>query len=237
VEGPLLASGRDGDIFEHGPGLVLRRARNGRSLEREARVMRFAAERGYPVPAVVEVRAGGTEIVMERIDGPMMMDVMAKRPWTMPHYASVLADLHDALHEIVAPDWLPRLPDGGDRLVHLDLHPMNVMLSSRGPMVIDWTNASAGDALSDVCLTYVLLMCAQMPAPRPVQILVSPVRGFLARRFARRYRGRAFEAAVAVAADAKARDPNMRPAEVAALRRLADRARRRAGGRGRSPGT
>lgn len=237
MEGPLLASGRDGDIFEHGPGLVLRRARNGRSLEREARVMRFAAERGYPVPAVVEVRAGGTEIVMERIDGPMMMDVMARRPWTMPRFASMLADLHDALHEIEAPDWLPRLPDGGDRLVHLDLHPMNVILSSRGPVVVDWTNAAAGDALSDVCLTSVLLRCAQMPAPRPVQVLVRPVRGYLARRFARRYRGPAFDAAVAVAAETKARDPNMRPDEVAALGRLAARARRRAGRRGQVPGT
>ena len=37
--GPLLASGRDGDIFEFGPGLVLRRARSGRVIEGEARVI------------------------------------------------------------------------------------------------------------------------------------------------------------------------------------------------------
>ena len=37
--GPLLASGRDADIFEYGSGLVLRRTRTGRSLEAEARVM------------------------------------------------------------------------------------------------------------------------------------------------------------------------------------------------------
>ena len=226
--GPLLASGRDGDIFEYGPGLVIRKTRDGRSLENEARVMHFAAEHGYPVPAVEEVRAGGTEIVMERIDGPMMMDDMAKQPWTMPRYASMLADLHDTLHEIPAPDWLPRLPDDGDRLVHLDLHPMNVMLSARGPVVIDWTNASCGDALSDASLTYVLLTCPQMPAPRVVQVLAKPAREFLARMFARRYRSPAFDAHLAVAAEMKALDRNMLPAEVAACRRLAVRARRKA---------
>ena len=155
----LLASGRDGDIYEYAPGLVLRKTRDGRSIEHEARVMQYVAERGYPVPAVEEVRAAGSEIVMERIDGPMMMDAMMMRPWTMPRYVTMLGDLHDQLHEIEAPPWLPQLPDNGDRLVHLDLHPMNVMLSARGPVVIDWTNAARGQPLSDVAMTYVLLTC------------------------------------------------------------------------------
>jgi len=228
----LLASGRDGDIFEYGPGLVLRKTRDGRSIEREARVMEYVAERGYPVPAVDAVRAGGSEIVMERVDGPMMMDVMVKRPWTMPRYASMLADLHDELHEIAAPDWLPKLPDDGNRLVHLDLHPMNVMLSThrRGPVVIDWTNASAGEALSDITATYVLLTCPQMQAPRFVQLLAQPVRVHLAGVFARRYKGPAFDARLSVMAEMKALDPNMGPAEVAACRRLAAHATRKTAG-------
>ena len=225
-----MASGRDGDIFEFGPGQVLRRTRDGRSLEHEARVMCFAAEHGYPVPAVEEVRAGGTDLVMERIDGPMMMDVMVRQPWTMARYASMLADLHDTLHEIPAPGWLAQLPDGGGCLVHLDLHPMNVMLSSRGPVVIDWTNAARGNALTDTSLTYVLLTCPQMPAPRVARLLAQPARVFLARMFARRYRGPAFDAHLAVAAEMKALDPHMSPTEVAACRRLAGRARRKVAG-------
>ena len=224
--GALLASGRDGDIFDFGPGLVLRRTRDGRSLEHEARVMCFAAEQGYPVPSIDEVRAGGTEIVMERIDGPMMMDVMVKQPWTMARYASTLADLHDSLHAIRAPDWLSQVPDGGDRLVHLDLHPMNVMLSARGPVVIDWTGASRGQALTDVALTYVLLTCPQMPAPRFVQMLAKPARAFLAKSFARRYSGAEFDEHLAIAAEMKALDPNMSPTEAAECRKLAASARR-----------
>jgi hypothetical protein len=77
--GPLIASGRDGDIFEFGPGRVLRRAKSGRVIEGEARIIAYAREHGYPVPDVYEVRAGGTEIVMERIDGPMMADEIASR--------------------------------------------------------------------------------------------------------------------------------------------------------------
>jgi aminoglycoside phosphotransferase (APT) family kinase protein len=225
--GALIASGRDGDIFEFGDGLVLRKTRDGRSIEPEARIMRYAADHGYPVPAVHDVRAKGSEIVMQRIDGPLMMDLMVKRPWTMPRYASLLADLHDQLHRVPAPEWLGQWPDGGDCLVHLDLHPLNVLMSARGPVVIDWSNAARGEALSDVALTYVLLTCPRMPGPRGLQIAVQPARVCLARLFTRRYRGKDLDAYIAVAADLKTLDRNMSPDEIANLHRLARRMRRR----------
>ena len=225
--GPLLASGRDGDIFEYGPGLVLRRARDRRNIEREARTIQYAADHGYPVPAIDEIRADGTEIVMERIDGPMMMDVMGKQPWTLSRYASMLADLHDALHEIPGPDWLPEFPSGGDRFLHMDLHPLNVMLSERGPVVIDWTNASRGNPLSDAALTYVLLTCPEIPGSRMKQLALQPARGLLARSFARRYRGHGFDTELAIAAELKSLDKNMTPSESAACLKLAARARLR----------
>ena len=226
--GRLIAKGRDGDIFEFGDGLVLRRARDGRSIEHEARIMRYAADHGYPVPEVHDVRANGSEIIIQRIDGPLMMEPMAKRPWTIPRYASLLADLHDQLHEIPAPDWLGQSSDGGDRLVHLDLHPLNVLLSAGGPVVIDWSNAARGEALSDVALTYVLLTCPRMPGPRLLQIAAQPAREGLARLFARRYRGRGLTERIAAAADLKTLDRHMMPDEIASLHRLAHRMRRKA---------
>src|ERR1700722_10388813 len=39
--GPLVASGRDSDIFEYGPDLVLRRSREGRSMLQEGRIMEY----------------------------------------------------------------------------------------------------------------------------------------------------------------------------------------------------
>jgi aminoglycoside phosphotransferase (APT) family kinase protein len=225
--GRLVASGRDGDIFEFGPGLVLRRARSGRVIDHEARAITYAREHGYPVPAIHDVRAGGTEIVMDRIDGPMMMDAMIRRPWLMGHYARMLADLHDRLHVIPAPDWV-RVVDAGDRLIHLDLHPMNVMITESGPVVIDWSNAARGQALTDVATTVVLLTCPRMPGSRSINLAVAPVRSLLARVFSARYRGRALDDRLAFAAELKSLDKNMSPEEVAACLRLANRARARA---------
>ena len=106
--GPLLASGRDGDIFELGPGLVLRKPGNGRVIEPEARARSAYARRArISGPEIHEVRVGGTEIVMERIEGPMMMDAMLREPWQHGDPLRMLADLHDRLHVIPAPGWLP----------------------------------------------------------------------------------------------------------------------------------
>jgi aminoglycoside phosphotransferase (APT) family kinase protein len=225
--GRLVASGRDGDIYEFGPGLVLRRTKRDRVIEHEARVMAYAAEHGYPVPAVHEVRAGGTEIVMERLDGPMMMDQMIRQPQTFMRNTRRLADLHDQLHEIPAPDWLPQAGPGNEtgRLLHLDLHPMNVMVTERGPVVIDWTNAARGEPLTDVGLTYVLLTCAEGPMSPLLRAVLRPARALMARGFANRYRGPDLNEHVAYAAELKMLDPAMAPAEVESFRQLAARMR------------
>jgi tRNA A-37 threonylcarbamoyl transferase component Bud32 len=221
----MIASGRDGAVYEYGPGRVLRRTRDGRVIEREARVIAYAEDHGYPVPHVHEVLSNGTEIVMERLDGPMMMDVMTRHPWTLARNARLLADLHDQLHEITAPDWLRQIGEKGDRLLHLDLHPMNVMMTKRGPVVIDWTNASRGEPLTDVGLTYALMTCATGPISPLARIFLEPFRTMITNVFAKRFRGPAFDEHVVLAAELKMFDPNMLPEEVENLRRLAARAR------------
>jgi aminoglycoside phosphotransferase (APT) family kinase protein len=223
--GPLLASGRDGDIFEFGPGRVLRRAKNGRVIEGEARIIAYAREHGYPVPEIYEIREGGTEIVMQRIDGPIMADAMLKRPNLMSRMCRELADLHDRLHVIPAPDWLPDL--GGDRLVHLDLHPLNVMMTDAGPIVIDWTNAARGDPLLDVAVTYVLLTCPRFPGPDLLNAVLRPVRHVLGRTFTKRYRGPELDRQLVIGAGLKTLDAHMSAEEVAAIERVAAKARAR----------
>jgi aminoglycoside phosphotransferase (APT) family kinase protein len=224
--GRLLASGRDGDIFDFGPGLVLRRTRDGRSLAWEARVIEYVREHGYPAPALHELRAHDTELVMERIDGPIMLDAILRHLWRYPHYAAVLADLHDQLHEIPAPDDFRQLPDGGNRLVHMDLHPLNIIMSERGPVVVDWTNAARGEGLSDVALTYVLLTAPRMPGPAALRVLARPLRNALAHAFVRRYRGPDLDERIATMADLKSLDRSMDASEIASLQKLAARRRR-----------
>lgn len=227
-EGAPVAEGRDSQMFEAGPGRLLRRARSGRSIEFEAQVMSYAREHGFPVPKIFEVRAGGTEIVMERVDGPTMADVMLKRPWTLGSHARMLADLHDRLHAIPAPRFVGfRSMGGGDRLLHLDLHPLNVMMSARGPVVIDWANAAAGDPLLDVAVTSVLLTSPHMPGPAWIDRLVRPLRSVLDRAFTHRYRGRALDRQLVLAGELKSLDSNLAPEETAACLRIAERARQR----------
>ena len=50
----------------------------------------------------------------------------------------------------------------GDRLCHGDFHPYNVLLSSRGPIVIDWNNAHIGDPLEDVARSVLILSGVSM---------------------------------------------------------------------------
>ena len=225
----VLASGRDGDIFEYAPGLVLRKTRDGRSIAEEARIMRYVASQGYPVPRIEDVSADGTEIIMERIDGPIMMDAMVRPPTKLGDHLRLLADLHDRLHRIEGPDWLPGMPDGGDRLLHLDLHPLNVIMSPNGPVVVDWPNARRGNAMADVALTYALISCGRIPLPRPVAWAIGAIRApVLHRTFAKRYLGRDFYERVALMAELKCFDKNMSPDELRSLRRLAERAKRSA---------
>ena len=76
-------------------------------------------------------------------------------PSTLATNASLLARLHDQLHAITAPPTLPAITEG-DCLLHLDLHPANVILAATGPVVIDWTNARRGDPAFDVVYTWVI---------------------------------------------------------------------------------
>jgi aminoglycoside phosphotransferase (APT) family kinase protein len=141
----VIAAGRASEIVDLGGGRVLRSFKGQGDPAREAEVMEHARAHGFPVPAIFEVRDDA--LVLEFVDGPTMAADLGRRPWRLARHARTLAELHDRLHEI---------PFEGERLLHLDLHPENVLLSSRGPVVIDWTNASAGDPGLDIALTWVI---------------------------------------------------------------------------------
>lgn len=219
--GRLLASGRDADIFEYGPGSVLRRSRVGHSMAEEARVMSYAHGQGYPVPDVRDLSDDGLDLVMERVDGPDMVSVAARRPWSVRRAGALLARLHRQLHEIPGPDWLGPAPVGtGRTLVHMDLHPLNVLMGPRGPTVIDWANAGRGDAGADVAVTWALLASGTVPSRGPLGLLLGRLRAGFLRGF---LDGVDREAARPFLPDAvgwKLRDPHISPAEQATMRRL-----------------
>lgn len=147
----LLGTGRDADVFAYGDGRVLRRNRDGRRSEREAALMRTLAGLGYPLPRVHS--AAGPDIVMDRVDGPTLGEELLSGAIETDPGAAILADLHHRLHALPWPETTP-----GTCLLHLDLHPLNVVVTAGGPVLIDWTNARVGSPGLDVAVTVLVLV-------------------------------------------------------------------------------
>jgi aminoglycoside phosphotransferase (APT) family kinase protein len=218
--GALLASGRDGDIFEYGPGKVLRRTRTGRSIAHEAEIMRYVAGHGLRVPVIYDVLDDGREIVMERIDGPTMGAAIERQPWKLFALARQLASLHQQLHAIPAPEWLPPFGAGGPVVVHRDLHPLNVLMSPAGPVVIDWSNASAAEPAVDVTDAWLVMAVGGVSDASPLMRVLLRFRRLLIDAFVGEFDRDALVPFLRGAVEMRSLDRNLSTEEVAAMWRL-----------------
>jgi aminoglycoside phosphotransferase (APT) family kinase protein len=115
----------------------------------EADFMRHVARFDYPVPAVRDV--DGPDMVIQRLDGPTLGDAALAGEVSAVQVGEIHADLHRRLQAIPAPSGTPGLV-----VVHGDLHPLNVMATADGPVVIDWRNAVEGSAAFDVAMTAII---------------------------------------------------------------------------------
>lgn len=202
--GPLLASGRAADVYDLGDR-VLRRRRDGRSSDYEAEVMQWAAGHGVPVPRVHD--HAGPDLVMAKVAGPILMDELRDAA-SAAAAGAVLADLHHALDQVPAPEGL-RSPYGEPTsLLHGDLHPGNVLMAERGPVLIDWANATAGPRAADVAETWVLLGCYDPGLP-----LWEALRGALLDAFLARVDVPAAARCLPVVGRRRLADPNTAPRE------------------------
>jgi Ser/Thr protein kinase RdoA (MazF antagonist) len=222
--GPLIGAGRAADVYDIGGGRVLRRYRVPFDVEPEAAVMRHVGQAGFPVPRVYD--ADGPDLIMERLDGRDMLAELSRQPWLVRRHGRTLAALHNRLHEIQAPAGLAPASGPGDRVLHLDLHPANVMLTSRGPVVIDWSQARAGAAGADVAMAYLIMASSDTDLiPAPLRPVVGTLRAALLRQFLAGVHDDP-KAHVARVARERAQDPHVRPAERSRLLRIAEQAER-----------
>jgi tRNA A-37 threonylcarbamoyl transferase component Bud32 len=143
-----FAAGREADVFVLDGERVLRRYRTGQDATGEAAIMAYVGGLGFPVPTVYS--AQGPEIVMERLDGPTMAQAAIAGELSMADGAVMLADLLRRLHELPG-------RSGVGTVLHLDLHPENVLLTGRGPVVIDWPNGRDGPGDLDTALSALIL--------------------------------------------------------------------------------
>jgi aminoglycoside phosphotransferase (APT) family kinase protein len=73
----------------------------------------------------------------------------------------------DAELEALARHELAQLPRG-DRLLHGDYHPLNLLMRGGDPVVIDWPGAAVGPPEADIARTLVLVTAADPPNGPPV---------------------------------------------------------------------
>jgi hypothetical protein len=104
-------------------------------------------------------------MVMERLDGKTMAESLGAGELTIAEGAAITAELLIRLHEL--PPWPTDAKIGHwsgpfrgvqpTTVLHLDLHPENVLMTGRGPVVIDWCNARLGEADLDTGLSALIM--------------------------------------------------------------------------------
>jgi len=216
--GPLLGMGRDSEMRAYGPHIIRMSLRGG-DLSHEAAAMRHVRAHGFPAPQVISV-PDEHSVVMERLSGPTMLDELAAKPWLLSRHARGLARLHRLLGDVPAPKEWVRV-SGGSSVVHLDLQPDNVKLTPDGPVVIDWSNAAAGDAAFDAASTYVRLRTAAPDNHAAARAVINAFRTRFARAFLKEFGADAILSHLRAAADLRLLDRNLHPNEREAVFALA----------------
>jgi aminoglycoside phosphotransferase (APT) family kinase protein len=180
---------------------------------RERIALEACAAAGLSAPRVEAVGEfhGLPVIVQSWCPGTPLLTLLEKRPWKVGRLGRLFGTTQARLHEVPAPeelrataprDWASRVGDEHTQLaeqaialapstvslVHLDYHPLNVIVDERGQAaVIDWGYAAAGDPSVDLAVTAATLLAAPAP-PGPLRPILDFMRTLIIRSWERGYR-------------------------------------------------
>jgi Ser/Thr protein kinase RdoA (MazF antagonist) len=189
--GEKIGEGAYSEAYAWAPGQVVKLFKPGlprRMPWFEVRMIRAVLAAGVPVPEVFgEVTLDGRfGIVLQRLDGPTLLQLTRTGAVTFEQAGAIVAALAMSIHKTPAPpevlslrDYMDsslrldggllpkhiatdvlalidRLPPG-DNLCHCDLSPGNVIMTAEGPKLVDWASAMRAPAAVDLGFLHVIL--------------------------------------------------------------------------------
>lgn len=154
---------------------------------REAKLQDMAHKAGLPVPAIYDINDldGRPAIVMEYVKGQSLGEIMLVQPEKAYHCLDMAADMHMKMHAVSADGFpsqhenlendimtaghlenaqrrnllrLLKSSETGNQLCHGDFHVANLIQTTHAVKIIDWADSSRGNALADVCRSYLLYL-------------------------------------------------------------------------------
>jgi aminoglycoside phosphotransferase (APT) family kinase protein len=121
-----------------------------------------------------------------------MLKALSIKPWRIVEMARLLGELHARVHACpalpelpsqrkqiengiqAAKDLSPKIKEAalaclaqmpaGNSICHGDFHPDNILMTSRGPVIIDWMTGTRGNPLADVCRTLLIFQNTALPS-------------------------------------------------------------------------
>ncbi len=142
---------------------------------------------GVPAHRLLGMQQHGEKLISiyERVGGPTLWSLIVAEPSRAATFGVMLGELHARVLSTVPPVSLPRqgdrlrcklrrasasfdvpyaesvarIPDLRQTIsvCHGDFHPGNIVMSPRGPMIVDWFDACRGDAAADIARSSLLL--------------------------------------------------------------------------------
>jgi tRNA A-37 threonylcarbamoyl transferase component Bud32 len=189
--GEKIGEGAYAEAYAWAPGQVIKLFKHGTPRRMpwfEARMIRAVLAAGVPVPEVFgEVTLDGRfGIVLQRLDGPTLLQLTRTGAVTFEQAGAIVAALAMSVHKTPPPpevlsmrDYMEgslQLDDGkvpkhvardilalidrlppGDGLCHTDLSPGNVIMTAEGPKLVDWAGAKRGPAVLELGFLHVVL--------------------------------------------------------------------------------
>lgn len=188
------------------------------AVAHEAHINRLLASSQLPMPrlheeVVIEARHG---LIFDRMEGPTYLQRLHTAPWQANTIVREMVQVQQSINRRAAPQALPslntylgkqiqrstllhaaerdhilrhlsQLPEGHS-LCHFDFHPDQIILTARGPMVIDWPNAMRGTPAADLARTWIMLALSCPPGTGPVaRRLLSVAQLFISRQYLSSY--------------------------------------------------